>query len=249
MTTLTPAAVGVFDLETTGVDASLDRIVTAYVGTLDADGKSINGREWMIRPDGYVISDGAAAVHGITTERAIAEGRPFSEVLPEIVAALAALAVLGIPIVAHNASYDFTMLAHEMDRAGIADPVAFVETLQIVDTILLDKHLDPYRRGSRTLTATAAFYGVALSDEDAHGAAADAIAAGRIALHLLATPTYVAYAPDSLRRGQTGWAREQRASLKAYKRRNGEPEFDLDLNWPLYESALELTVPEPVYTF
>lgn len=243
-----PAKVGVFDLETTGVRTELDRIVTAYVGSLDEHGNVTSGREWMIRPDGYVISDGAAAVHGITTEQALAEGRPFAEVLPEILAALVELAELGVPIVAYNASYDFTMLAHEMDRAGIADPVSIIDGIDIIDPFVLDKQFDKYRRGSRTLTATAPLYDVTLTDEEAHGAQADAIAAGRIALKFITTELAGVQAPV-LRRMQTGWSREQRASLKSYKRSNGEEDFDLDLNWPLYESALALRVPEEVYTF
>ena len=248
MSTPSTPKVGVFDLETTGVDTALDRIVTAYVGALDEHGQIVSGQEWMIRPDGYVIPDGAAAIHGVTTERALAEGRPFSEVLPEIVATLAALVALGVPIVAYNASYDFTMLTHEMVRAGITDPVAIIDNIDIVDPFVLDKQLDKFRRGSRTLMATAPLYDVALTDEEAHGAQADAIAAGRIALKIITTDL-AQFTLPALRKMQTGWSREQRSSLKNYKRRNGEPDFDLDLNWPLYESALALRVPDEVYTF
>lgn len=237
---------GIFDLETTGVDPETDRIVTAFVGVLDELGNVISGQGWMIRPDGYVIPDNAAAVHGVTTEQALAEGRPFAEVLPEIVTALVAL---DVPVVAHNASYDFTMLAHEMDRFGATDPVAIIDDLDIVDTYVLDKQFDKWRRGSRTLTAIAPLYGVTLTEEEAHGAQADAIAAGRIALRILAEPLFRGVTPAGLRRPQTGWSREQRASLMAYKREHGEPEFTIDLNWPLYASALALSVPEEVYTF
>lgn len=248
MSTPTAPKVGVFDLETTGVDTETDRIVTAYVGALDEHGHAIGGQEWMIRPDGYVISDGAAAVHGITTERALAEGRPFAEVLPEILAALLALAALGVPIVAYNASYDFTMLTHEMHRAGITDPVGVIDGIDIIDPFVLDKQLDKYRKGSRTLAATALIYDVALSEEEAHGAQADAVAAGRIAIKIVDTH-FDGVQPSALRRIQTGWSREQRASLKSYKRSHGEPDFDVDLNWPLYESALALRAPSEVYTF
>jgi len=188
MTSLVPA-VGVFDLETTGVTPETDRIVTAYVGALDGNGAVIYGREWLIAPDGYIIPDAAATVHGITTEQALAEGRPFTDVLPEIIDALAVLADQGVPLVAHNASYDFTMLAFEMARLGHPDPVAFVNTLDILDTFILDKQPDRWRRGKRTLTAIAPLYGVTLTDEEAHGAAADAIAAGRVARRCSATPT------------------------------------------------------------
>lgn len=245
----TTADIGVFDLETTGVDPATDRIVTAFVGRLAEDGTLAEGWEWMIRPDGYVIPDGAAAIHGVTTEQALAEGRPFSEVLPEIVAALGALAASGVPLAAHNASYDFTMLAHEMDRAGVPGPVGFIDDIVIIDTFVLDKQLDKWRKGKRTLTAIAPLYGVTLTDEEAHGAQADAIASGRIALKLLASPILKGVEAEALRRMQTGWAREQRAGLMAYKRRTGDPDFAVELDWPLYASALALRVPDEVFTF
>jgi len=242
-------AVGVFDLETTGIDPETDRIVTAFVGVLDEAGNVLSGQEWLIAPDGYVIPDAATAVHGVTTEHALAVGRPFQDVLPEIVAALLTFADLDIPVVAHNASYDLTMLVHEMRRYGHIDPVALVSVLDVLDTLILDKQLDRWRRGKRTLTAIAPLYGVPLADEDAHGAAADATAAGRVALKMLARPELADLDQDALRRKQTAWAREQRASFIEYRRREGDPDFTTDLNWPLYESALALAAPTPVYTF
>ena len=89
----TPAwshVVGVFDLETTGIDVEADRIVTAHVGLLDASGTVLRARDWVADP-GIEIPAGATAVHGITTARARAEGRPAPEVIREIIAALRAL--------------------------------------------------------------------------------------------------------------------------------------------------------------
>lgn len=241
--------IGIFDLETTGVDPAADRIVTAYVGRLAPDGSVVSGREWLIAPDGFVIPDTATAVHGISTEHALEHGRPFADVLPEILDALAELADDGVPVTAHNASYDFTMLAHEMERLGHTDPVAFIETIDVVDTFVLDKQADRYRPGKRTLTAIAPLYDVTLTEDEAHGAAADAIAAGRIALNMLGRPDFRGVPFKNLARLQKAWAREQRASFIAYRRENGDPDFTVDMNWPLYDTALALRVPEPVYTF
>ena len=72
--------IGVFDLETTGIDVETDRIVTAHVGLLDASGTVIRARDWIADP-GIEIPAGATAVHGITTARARAEGRPAAEVI------------------------------------------------------------------------------------------------------------------------------------------------------------------------
>jgi DNA polymerase III epsilon subunit-like protein len=62
-----------FDIETTGTDPESDRIVTAAISLVGAE---LPGEHhaWLIDP-GIEIPAGAAAVHGITTERARAEGR------------------------------------------------------------------------------------------------------------------------------------------------------------------------------
>ncbi|MFT4305347.1 MAG: 3'-5' exonuclease, partial [Microbacterium sp.] len=79
--------VGVFDLETTGVDVVHDRIVTAHVGLLSADGTVIRRDDWLADP-GVEIPAAATAVHGVTTAQARADGRPAHEVVAEVVAAL-----------------------------------------------------------------------------------------------------------------------------------------------------------------
>ncbi len=95
-------ALGVFDLETTGVDVETARIVTAHVGLIDMTGRSIVEGAWIADP-GVEIPEGAAAVHGYTTDRARAEGRPAGEVVAEIVAAVEAVFARGIPLVIYNA--------------------------------------------------------------------------------------------------------------------------------------------------
>src|SRR6188768_347627 len=108
---------GVFDLETTGIDVTSSRIVSAHVGVIGPDGTVIENREWLAGP-GIEIPLQASAVHGITTERARAEGRPAAEVVGEIVAALADLFSRDIAVVAYNAAYDLTLLHYEALRNG-----------------------------------------------------------------------------------------------------------------------------------
>ncbi len=221
-------AVGVFDLETTGVDVTADRIVTAHVGLLDAAGAVVRSRSWIADP-GVEIPEGATAVHGITTAQARAEGRPAGEVVTEIVAELTSLFDAGIPVVAYNAPYDFSLLKHEALRHGVT-PIA--DPSPVIDPLVLDKTYDRYRKGKRTLEVVAAHYAVAL--EGAHDAAADAIAAGRVAQALagrFALPDSV----DELHTQQIGWARTQAESLTDYFIRIGrlDPEESLDGSWPI----------------
>ncbi|GAA4189125.1 3'-5' exonuclease [Microbacterium oryzae] len=222
--------VGVFDLETTGVDVANDRIVTAYVGVLDADGSVLQAQHWMADP-GIEIPEGATAVHGITTARARAEGRPAREVVAEVIAALRDIFAQGVPVVAYNAPFDFSMLKHEALRWGM-EPIA--SPTPVLDPLVVDKGCDRYRRGKRTLAVVAAHYDVVL--EGAHDASADAVAAGRLALALV--ERYADLLPvdlDELHAQQIGWAREQADSLTEYFIRIGRIERDgaLDGSWPI----------------
>lgn len=220
--------VGVFDLETTGVDIATDRVVTAYVGVLDADGRQIAARTWLADP-GIPIPEGATAVHGVTTEHARTQGRPAHDVVTEITGALRSLFGQGVPVVAYNASYDFSLLAHEAARHGIAP---LDDPSPVIDPLVIDKAYDRYRRGRRTLEVVAAHYAVAL--EGAHEASADAIAAGRVAQEL-ARRFPLPPTPAELHTRQIGWARSQAASLTEYFVSIGrlDPDDSLDGTWPV----------------
>lgn len=222
--------VGVFDLETTGVDVARDRVVTAHVGILDASGAVIRARDWLADP-GVEIPEGATAVHGITTSHARAHGRPAAEVVAEVVEALRALLDAGVPVVAYNAPYDFSLLKHEALRHGI-DPI--IDPAPVIDPLVVDKAYDRWRRGKRTLTVVAEHYAVRL--EGAHEASADAVAAGRVAQAL--AERYAPWLPatvQELHTRQIAWARAQAASLTEYFIQIGrlDPGGRLDGSWPI----------------
>ncbi len=219
-------ALGVFDLETTGIDVESARIVTAHVGLIDMRGTSIVDGAWLADP-GIEIPPAATAVHGISTERARAEGRPSGEVVVEIIAAIEAVFARGLPLVIYNAPYDLTVLDREARRHGLASPVIG----NVVDPLVIDKALDTYRKGKRTLEACAGLYGVALTD--AHDAAADAIAAGRLAQAIAQRfPDELGVTADELHRKQVGWCAEQASSFQNYMRRTRNPTFSADGRWP-----------------
>ena len=224
--------VGVFDLETTGVDVSTDRIVTAHVGVLDAKGRQIAARSWIADP-GIPIPDGAAAIHGFTTERVRRDGRPSAEVVAEIAGSLRALLTQGVPVVAYNASYDFSLLFHECLRHGI-EPLQ--DPSPVIDPLVIDKAVDRYRRGKRTLEVVAEHYSVTL--DGAHEASADAIAAGRVA-QALARRFDLPPSASELHTQQIGWARTQAESLTEYFISIGriDSETTIDGTWPVRDGA------------
>jgi DNA polymerase-3 subunit epsilon len=220
-------ALGVFDLETTGVDTSTARIVTAHVGLLDESGRVVERKDWIVDP-GVEIPSGAAAVHGISTARARRFGRPPGDVVPEIVAAIRSVLDRGFPLVVYNAPYDLSLLAHEARRAG-CPPLHM--PAPIVDPLVLDKAVDRYRRGKRTLTAAAAEYGVPLTD--AHDAGADAIAAGRLAQAIARRhAAELAGTAEALHERQVEWCREQAARFEEYMQRTHDAAFTTSGAWP-----------------
>nr|WP_251858475.1 3'-5' exonuclease [Herbiconiux sp. L3-i23] len=220
--------VGVFDLETTGIDPATARIVSAHIGVLDAAGESIERNDWLADP-GIEIPEGASAIHGITTERARAEGRDASTVVAEILDTLRSLAGRGIPVVVYNAPYDLTVLLHEARRHGHDE---LEDTLHVIDPLVIDKAVDRYRKGKRTLTAASEYYGVALVD--AHDASADAIAAGRVAQALARRySAELRVSAAKLHDLQVGWCREQTESFIEYMRRVKDPDFTCHTGWPL----------------
>ncbi|MCO7204573.1 exonuclease domain-containing protein [Microbacterium sp. CnD16-F] len=221
-------ALGVFDLETTGIDVREDRIVTAHVGVLDAGGRVVSARNWLADP-GVEIPAGATAVHGITTDHARAAGRSAAEVVAEVTAALRELFDRGIPVVAYNAPFDFSMLKYEALRHSV-EPIAAPSP--VIDPLVVDKTYDRYRRGKRTLEVVAAHYAVRL--EGAHDAAADAVAAGRVA-QAIAARYGLELGSLELHTQQVSWARAQAESLTEYFISIGrlDPEDALDGSWPI----------------
>jgi len=218
---------GVFDLETTGIDVETSRIVSAHVGVIDADGAVLEQHDWLADP-GVEIPAQASAVHGITTERARAEGRPAPQVVAEIVAALEDLVARGIAITIYNAPYDLSLLHHEAVRHGVTP---LHEPVPIIDPLVLDRAVDKYRKGKRTLEAAALVYGVSLTD--AHDAGADAVAAGRIAQALAGRyGAQLAIEGRDLHALQVDWCAEQSASFQDYMRRTKDPSFTSSGSWP-----------------
>ena len=193
-----------FDLETTGIDVETARIVTAHVGLIDMTGRSIVEGSWLADPG---VADpragrGGARHHARSAPRP--RGDPPAEVVAEIVAAVEAVFARGIPLVIYNAPYDLTLLDREAKRHGIASPVIG----NVVDPLVMDKALDTYRKGKRTLEAASELYGVTL--DDAHDAGADAIAAGRVAQAIAGKyPDELAVSAEELPPQAGGWCAEQ----------------------------------------
>jgi DNA polymerase-3 subunit epsilon len=217
-----------FDLETTGVDTESARIVTACAAMVHGSGEfQPQVRQWLVNP-GIEIPYEATRIHGITTEHAEENGQDAAEAVAEIRDHLYYLWGLGYPIVGHNIVYDLTVLDRELarhhgDELEVAGPV--------IDTLVLDGHVS-YRKGKRTLTACAEFYGVRL--DEAHNAVDDALASARIAWMIASRHETVAVrALTELHEQQVGWHAARQESFRAYLQRQGKDTSDVCGGWPL----------------
>jgi DNA polymerase-3 subunit epsilon len=222
-----------FDLETTGVDVETARIVTAaLVFRNDSGGDPVTLR-WLADP-GVDIPAEAAAVHGVTTEKARADGSPATGVVEAVAAYLAAALNEGQPVVAMNARYDFTVLDRELRRHGLKTLGERVggeaSPGPVVDPFILDKQADKYRKGSRKLEALAIHYGVALAS--AHTADADALAAVEVAVAIAERYPLLQVHPEQLHVWQIRWAAEQAAGFQQYLRKT-DPYAVIDGEWPV----------------
>ncbi len=218
----------VFDLETTGIDEREARIVTAYIGELDFTGQVLpGGQSWLANPV-IDIPESASAVHGITTEFAKTNGADAATVASEIIERLRELMARGIMVVAYNAAYDFTVLHYEAIRHGLEPLVPSL----VYDPMVVDKKVDQYRTGKRTLTRACEVYSVPL--EDAHEASADAIAAGRVAIAIAAK--FAGDLPSSaaeLHGEQPAWKQAQDLGFETWMKKNVDPGFKFVPGWPV----------------
>ncbi|SED84901.1 DNA polymerase III, epsilon subunit [Streptomyces misionensis] len=229
-----------FDLETTGTDPREARIVSGAVIEVRA-GERLGHREWLADP-GVEIPEDAVAVHGISNERAAAEGEPADRVADAIARALVSYWTAGVPVVAYNAAFDLTLLSAELRRHGLpslSDRLGGLAPAPVVDPYTIDRWADRYRRGKRNLEAVCAEYGVVL--EAAHNASADALAAARLATAIADRhPKIAALGPAELHRRQIEWYAQWAADFQAFLRRKGEAAAVVDGAWPLRELTPEV---------
>ena len=214
-----------FDLETTGRNARAARIVTASIVVLSAEGMVESAHEWLADP-GVEIPAEAAEVHGVTTERARAEGRPAREVVAEISAVLQNLFDDEVPVVAFNAAYDFTVMAAECARHGLPQLTRF----PVLDPYVINKQVERFRKGKRTLGALCEQYGVVL--DEAHTSAADALAAVQLLDAMALRFPELDKPAAALHRSQVDWSLAQAADFQTYLRRT-KPAAVVEGDWPV----------------
>lgn len=234
-----------WDTETTGPEPLDDRIVTAAF-TVRAPGVEDRTFEYLINP-GIPIPEATTKIHGVSTAKAQAEGRDPRTALDEIANHLLAALARGMPVVAFNQSFDWSILHYDLIRNGLptmedrlgTDPVT------LVDPHVIDQHVMPRVRGKnmRRLKPTAERYGVKV--ENWHEASADAAAALGIAEAQFERHARLAEVwdrgPAALFAAQQQWRAAQQAGRAAWFSGRGEHDKARTVRgeWPLIPAAAD----------
>jgi DNA polymerase-3 subunit epsilon len=222
-----------WDTETTGISVHEDRIVTAAL-VVRGGGRPDRTFSYLIDPK-VPIPPAASELHGVDDARAQAEGADPKAALEEIAAHLAAALAYGMPVMAFNQSFDWSILHYELARHGLPTMTERIgrPPLTLLDPHVIDRQCIPRVRGAgqRKLKPTCGRYEVELTDW--HTAEADALAA------LLVTEAQFArfsqldtYGAAQLYAAQRTWRAEQQADLQALLRKS-DPSAYCAPEWPL----------------
>ena len=97
--------------------ANADRASACALGlVLVQDSQIVKRRSWLIRPSKLSFDLNNVVLHGITADR-VAEMPTFAELWDEVHSE-----IQGMPLVAHNASFDIGVLRHTLDAYRIPYP-------------------------------------------------------------------------------------------------------------------------------
>jgi DNA polymerase-3 subunit epsilon len=224
------------DFETTGVDRFCD-VPVSYALVSVVDGVAVRSWSGLIDPGREIPAD-STAVHGITTERARAEGMPLAEGIALVADAVVSAGRRRVPLAGMKLDYDLTMLdvlAARFSGQGLAEQGWHGPVL---DAGVLDRHFDGDREGRRTLGDLCTHYGVEL--EGAHDAWADAVASVRVVFALADRfPTVWSTDVTRLHEAQIEWHRQWAYECEEWRAAQGKvPRDPRDFVWPVAPMAL-----------
>jgi DNA polymerase-3 subunit epsilon len=149
-----------FDLETTGIDISKDRIVEIAIFKVFPNGNK-ESKTWLVNPT-IRIPEETIAVHGITNEK-VANEPTFAELASTVYNMIKDSDLAGF----NSDRFDIPLLAEELLRAGVE--------FDMKNRVAVDIQTIFHKKEERTLGAAYKFYcGETL--ENAHSAEADTMA-------------------------------------------------------------------------
>ena len=223
-----------FDLETTGVSSFLDVPVSyGFVERLSGESGVVSKREGGYVNPGVPIPSGAAAIHGITDDM-VADATPLREAMETVAERLTAVWSAGDVVVGMNVSYDLTMVNSLCQRLGSATLEQRGAVGPVLDVLILDRHFDKWRKGSRKLSDLCVHYGVTLGS--AHAAVEDAEASLEVFEALRQQYPAIGEIPVALMNETLrAWYQEWLASFSQYLEKKGEVPINAGrYEWPIH---------------
>lgn len=218
------------DFEATSADP-LEALPVSFASLyIQPDGSQHNtSKHGLVNPGTEIPAD-STAIHGITDNDV--KGAPaIKQAVAMIIGDMSYARAAKSPLVIFNARYDLTLL-HRL----AAQFNWIVPELPVLDPLVLDRWLDPYRKGKRTLGSVCEHYGVSLGD--AHDATADAQATAQLAYAMYDARPDLRRSPDELHAAQAKAFEAWREGLVAYRRSKGDPNFDIEPGWPISEARV-----------
>jgi DNA polymerase III subunit epsilon len=193
------------DVEATGLEPGVDRVVEIACVVFqragaardgDTEGLQVERHCWLVNP-GRAISPEAQEVHHITDEM-VRDAPTFGQIAEPLLSVLSR----GVPL-AYNAEFDRAFLLAEFAASQVAPlkpPAALRKGVDWVDPLVWARELQQGEK-SRALSAVAERLGIEIGQ--AHRAADDAVAAGRVLVALLSDTrvpsTYAAFVREQRR--------------------------------------------------
>lgn len=221
-----------FDLETTGTDPYSCRIVDMAVVYDDPSTGAHTEKSWLVNPEMDIPLE-ATAVHGISTEVANEKGVPASLAISELYRFLVNqmeehhLEELP-PVCIYNAAFDIPVLMRAGGLCGDWD---------VLDPFIIDKYVDAYRPGKRTLTATSAAYGLGV--HNAHSAIGDVMSTMKLMRAIARKyPLIQRLSLDTIQQITRVAYREQMTQFMEYRNGTDEPDFVCSVEWPCDDEKL-----------
>lgn len=146
-----------FDLETTGINISKDRIVEISILKIFPNGKE-ESKTWLVNPEMHIPKE-VTAIHGISDED-VADKPPFRAIAKEVHNLIKDSDLGGF----NSNKFDIPLLAEEMLRAEL--------DFDMKNRVAVDVQTIFHKMEQRTLSAAYRFY-CDKELEGAHGAEAD----------------------------------------------------------------------------
>lgn len=230
------------NIQTTGLDPMTARLVEYGIVLMNRTGKVHAVRQTIV-DSGEPIPADAERIHHISSWQAQTEGIATQEAISYLTGVFRWAASLGHPLAAFNAPYTLTIIRQEAQRVSPDnDLLALLDSMQVIDPLVIDKEVDARRPGPRYLDRLIDLYGVVWegAEVDDPGEFEDSVAVSQamkvaaLAVNFLGHPAVEGLSLTELHDQQVYWAKEQKNELMNYYRRKRQMQKaeEVEHGWP-----------------